>query len=69
MISPEVLSWIPDASYMDMTQLIQVALSKGVSVGTSLFSDYWKDLGNIQDYRQAQGDFLGGEYSLAPSIV
>jgi NDP-sugar pyrophosphorylase family protein len=54
---PEVLNYIPKGEYLDFPDLIHKLLDAGEKVIGYPFDGYWMDLGNPEDYAQANQDF------------
>jgi NDP-sugar pyrophosphorylase family protein len=54
---PEVLKYIPRGEYLDFPDLIHKLLDAGEKVVGYPFDGYWMDLGNPEDYAQANRDF------------
>jgi NDP-sugar pyrophosphorylase family protein len=54
---PEVLKYIPEGEYLDFPDLIHKLLDAGETVVGYPFDGYWMDLGNPEDYAQANRDF------------
>jgi NDP-sugar pyrophosphorylase family protein len=54
---PEVLDYIPEGEYLDFPDLIHKLLDAGEKVVGYPFDGYWMDLGNPEDYTQANRDF------------
>jgi len=54
---PEVLNFIPEGDYLDFPDLIHKLLDAGETVVGYPFDGYWMDLGNPEDYAQANRDF------------
>ncbi len=54
---PEVLDYIPEGEYLDFPDLIHKLLDAGEKVIGYPFDGYWMDLGNPEDYAQANRDF------------
>jgi NDP-sugar pyrophosphorylase family protein len=54
---PTVLNYIQPNIYLDFPDLILKLLSAGEKVFGYQFDGYWQDLGNPDDYQQAQQDF------------
>jgi len=52
-LKPPVLKLIPDDQYFGMDDLIKIMLSKNMPVARYLLTDYWLDIGRIDDYEQA----------------
>ncbi|MEA1964893.1 MAG: NDP-sugar synthase [Candidatus Aerophobetes bacterium] len=59
---PEVLSYIPpDREYDFGHELLPFLVKEKEKVYGYLMSDYWIDMGNLEDYRRVQIDILGGK--------
>lgn len=56
-ISPGVIEYIPDDQYYDITELINRAKEKKHLVGSFPIREYWLDIGQITDYKQALQDY------------
>lgn len=56
-LSPETLELIPQDEYYDITQLINGYLEKDKQIGSFPITEYWMDIGQIEDYRQANLDY------------
>lgn len=54
---PRVLDYIPTNQYLDFPDLVKTLLEAGEKVYGYEFDGYWQDLGNPDDYQQAQQDF------------
>jgi NDP-sugar pyrophosphorylase family protein len=54
---PKVLHYIPQAEYLDFPDLVHILLNAGEKVVGYPFKGYWMDLGNPEDYAQANQDF------------
>ena len=57
-ISPEVLSSIPENKFHNMTDVIGPLLEKKKVVSFPIH-EYWIDIGKIEDYQQAHGEYEG----------
>ncbi len=58
LLEPSVQSYIPDGQRFDMTDLIGHLLADGRRVATFPIVEYWLDVGQPDDYAQAQRDVL-----------
>ena len=56
MINPEVLSSIPENKFYNMTDVIGPLLEKKKVVSFPIH-EYWIDIGKIEDYQQAHGEY------------
>lgn len=54
---PEVLAYIPKGKYLDFPDLVKILLADGRKVCGYSYDGYWQDLGNPEDYQQANLDF------------
>lgn len=57
MLNPEALELIPEKRYLDMPDLINQMLGKGMSVGSFPIHEYWIDIGQMQEFQQAREDY------------
>lgn len=56
-VNPDAVALMPeDPSGFNMTEVIEAALSAGHRVGAFPIREYWLDIGQLADYRQAQED-------------
>jgi NDP-sugar pyrophosphorylase family protein len=56
-IRPELLRYIPDDTYLGIDKLIQQMLAEQEPVGRYLMTEYWLDIGAIDDYDEAQAAY------------
>lgn len=56
-LTPEVLDSIPDNEYFDMTQLIDKLIADKQQVGSFPLTDYWLDIGRMDDFNQAHDEY------------
>jgi NDP-sugar pyrophosphorylase family protein len=54
---PGVLQYIPKGQYLDFPDLVKILIANGERVCGYTFDGYWQDLGNPEDYQQANMDF------------
>ncbi len=57
---PSVLRYIPRGEYLDFPDLVQRLIGAGERIGTFRWDGYWIDIGNPDDYAQAQSDCAAG---------
>lgn len=57
-LDPNVIKFIPDDKYYDMTDLINIVLNNGGKVGSFPIQEYWMDIGHMEDYYQANEDLV-----------
>ncbi|WP_069650356.1 nucleotidyltransferase family protein [Caloranaerobacter ferrireducens] len=56
-VNPELIEYIPDNEYYDITELINKALENNCNVGSFPIREYWLDIGQIPDYERAIQDY------------
>jgi dTDP-glucose pyrophosphorylase len=56
LLKKEVLNYIPENSYYDMTDLIQILMNNGHRIISYPIRGYWLDIGKVNDYLKAQED-------------
>ena len=64
-MKPGIFSLIPDNEYFGMDILIKKMLSKQIPIAKYELSEYWLDIGRIDDYEIAQKDFNENFYNTA----
>ncbi|MCX6641685.1 MAG: nucleotidyltransferase family protein [bacterium] len=62
LLSPEVQKCIPDTAHYDMPELIGYLISQGNLVISFPVREYWIDIGEFKEYRQAQTDVDTGKF-------
>ncbi|MBI3011687.1 MAG: nucleotidyltransferase family protein [Candidatus Omnitrophica bacterium] len=67
LLEPAVYQYIPNGQRLDMTDLIQRLLSEGRSVVSFPIREYWLDIGQREDYEQAQADVK--EWAVAKQVT
>jgi dTDP-glucose pyrophosphorylase len=65
LLEPSVHAHIPSGRRFDMTDLIKALLAAGRPVASFPVVEYWLDIGQHADYRQAQEDVKSGRFSRA----
>ena len=61
-LEPEALALVPDEKEFDFSKnLFPLMMERGMVIQGYTASGYWRDIGNLGDYRQAQVDILHGE--------
>jgi len=56
LLKKAVLEYIPENSYYDMTDLIQILMNNGHKIISYPIRGYWLDIGKVNDYLKAQED-------------
>jgi len=56
LINPSLLKLLPFNTYYDITDFISLLLEKGYKICSYEISDYWLDIGRVEDYQKAQDD-------------
>lgn len=57
-MSPSLLSFIPKGKYFDITDLMAKALEDDRKLTAFPIEEYWMDIGQHQDYKRANSDFI-----------
>lgn len=60
-LSSTVIDLIPEGEYYDITDLIGQLLEQRRRVGSFLITEYWMDIGTLNDYDRAIKDFPEGQ--------
>jgi dTDP-glucose pyrophosphorylase len=55
-INPDIIEFIPDEEYYEITDLINRCIQEGKKVGTYEIKEYWMDIGKIEDYYKVNED-------------
>ena len=63
LLQPSVHCYIPKDQRFDMTDLIDTLIAEGRSVVSFPIVEYWLDIGQHDDYQQAQEDLKNGKFS------
>jgi NDP-sugar pyrophosphorylase family protein len=61
LLEPSVYDYIPEGQHFNMTDLIQKLLDAGRQVVSFPVMEYWLDVGQHADYKQAQEDIRNGK--------
>jgi dTDP-glucose pyrophosphorylase len=56
-VDPELISFIPQDAPFDMTDLFALALGKGMTTAAFPIREYWMDIGRMDDFHRANGDY------------
>lgn len=56
-LSPEVLNFIQEDSFLDMPTLFMNLKKLDRNVTSCVLRDYWLDIGRMEDFRRAQSDY------------
>lgn len=56
-LSPEAVRRVPAETYLDMPELFRRIVAEGEKTSVYPIRDYWMDIGQMDDFRQAQGDY------------
>ncbi|AOY75647.1 sugar phosphate nucleotidyltransferase [Clostridium formicaceticum] len=56
-LEPEIVEDIPENEYFDITQLIQKIIDREEKIGSFPIAEYWMDIGQVEDYHQANTDY------------
>lgn len=63
LVEPEAHALVPRGTRFDMTDLIRVLLERGMRVVSFPIWEYWRDIGQHEDYVKAQADLKDGTVS------
>jgi len=55
-INPDIIDYIPDDKYYEITDLINKCIKEGKKVGSYEIKDYWMDIGKVEDYYKVNED-------------
>ena len=56
-LEPDVISKIPTGTKFDMPELIRASIKSGLKVRSFRFSDYWIDIGRLDELERARRDW------------
>lgn len=57
MLSPEALSFVPDAEFFDMPSLFEKMIKAGAIASSFPIHEYWLDIGRLNDYERANDEY------------
>ncbi len=66
-MEPEIIDLIAPGERVDFPDLLLRAMDAGHEVQTHLHEDYWRDIGNRDDYEAAIDDFQANSARFLPS--
>ncbi len=52
-----VLDHVPQGRFFDMTELFDALVKRGLATAAFPLREYWLDIGQMQDYQRASGDY------------
>ncbi len=55
---PDVLDFVPGGRVFDMTELFSLLAGRGIDTAAFPLREYWLDIGQMQDYQRASGDYI-----------
>ncbi|QCH26958.1 nucleotidyltransferase family protein [Clostridium tyrobutyricum] len=55
-LNPQIIKYIPQNKYYDITQLINLLINKNRKIGNFPIQEYWMDIGKVEDYHKANED-------------
>jgi dTDP-glucose pyrophosphorylase len=56
-LNPSTLNLVPRGEYCDMPDLLQGVVSRGGETAVFPVREYWLDIGQMEDFRRANGEF------------
>jgi dTDP-glucose pyrophosphorylase len=59
MLSPKVLTYIPDDKFFDMPTLFEKLIEDKCNAASFAIREYWLDIGRISDYERANSEYDG----------
>jgi NDP-sugar pyrophosphorylase family protein len=57
-IDPDVIDLIVKNTFLDMTSLFEKIIALGYETAAFPIREYWMDVGRLDDYERANGEFL-----------
>lgn len=57
-LDPSVLKYVPENQFFDMPELFNKIMEEKQEVSAFPLREYWMDIGRIDDYEKANGDFV-----------
>ena len=63
-LDPAAIDRIPEAGRYDMTDLLRDVIASGENVASFPIREYWLDIGQHEDYKQAEDDLKNGKVKL-----
>lgn len=57
-LEPDVLSFIPKNTSLDMPELVANLLQKKAKINSYVINDYWIDIGRMDEFNKANEDFI-----------
>ncbi|QZY54313.1 nucleotidyltransferase family protein [Crassaminicella profunda] len=55
-LNPNLLEYIPQDEYFEITDLINTCIKNGKKVGSYEIDEYWMDIGRLEDYNKVNQD-------------
>lgn len=55
-LSPNILKYIPEDEYFEITDLINICIKNNMKVGSYEIDEYWMDIGRLEDYNKVNKD-------------
>ena len=55
-LEPQILNYLPDTDFFNMTDVINAIVSNKLRVASFPLYGYWKDIGNLDDYEKVPND-------------
>lgn len=63
-MNPELIDFVPKDTYYDINMFIQMLLKKKIPIGAFDINEYWRDIGNFEDFYNAKSEFREHQKSL-----
>jgi dTDP-glucose pyrophosphorylase/CBS domain-containing protein len=61
-LDPKVIDIIPAEGRTDMTELVELLIERDIRVVSFPITEYWLDVGRLEDFEKAQEDLSSGEF-------
>jgi NDP-sugar pyrophosphorylase family protein len=68
LLEPSVFGFIRGGEHLNITDLVQTLVDNGRSVVSFPISEYWLDMGRLDDYERAQEDARDGKLAPVKSL-
>lgn len=59
MLSPQILTQVPEDEFFDMPTLFQNLIAQGINTVSFPIREYWLDIGRMSDYEKANNEYGG----------
>ena len=56
-ISPKMLDFVPNDSFLDIPELFSRSIASGLELRCHKIDNYWLDIGRVNDYHKANEEY------------